>query len=57
MRIGKLEIGRRRDCRNEFKFFYCPMLEIHRKQLYWFFWWFGYRWYICLRKKKRQVSR
>lgn len=51
MNIGRLSIGKRLYGTKEFKFFYCPMLKETRKEHFWFFWWFGYHWYVCLPKK------
>lgn len=52
MNIGRLSIGKRLHGTRNFRFFYCPMLKKHRKEYFWFFWWFGYHWYVCLPKKK-----
>ena len=51
MNIGKLVIGKRLHGTQKFRVFYCPILKTLRKEYFWFFWWFGHNWYICLPKK------
>lgn len=53
MKIGKFSIGKRLHGTKKFRFFYCPLLKETRKKYFWFFWWFGKHWYVCLRKKQR----
>ena len=50
MNIGKLYFGKRLYGTNEFKFFYCPLLKENSEKNFWFFWWIGYHWYVCLPK-------
>lgn len=52
MDIGKLSIGKRLYGTEKFRILGCPLPKEIRKKYFWFFWWFGYQWYVCLPKKK-----
>lgn len=51
MKIGKLSFGKRAMGTKQFRWFYCPLLKnsCQRKEFV-FFWWFGHKWYVALRK-------
>ena len=52
MVIGRLAFGIRNSSRNKFKFFYDPTAGYH-KDIFVFFYWIGWHWYICLHKKPK----
>ncbi len=51
MTIGNLRVGKRIHISKDFKWFYCPLLN--PKEHYWFFWWFGHKWFVCLQKNNK----
>ena len=55
----KICIGKRVYGRNKFRWFYCPNSTPMGKQVMkdegiLIFWWFGYNWYFCVKKRTEQ---
>lgn len=55
----KICIGKRDYGRNKFRWFYCPNSTPMGKQVMkdegiLIFWWFGYNWYFCVKKRTEQ---